>query len=81
MENNVIPLHPRPTPAAYIANVLAENCCSQRAFCKLVGIDRPYFNRILKGQSFGETYRRLIAEGLERLDGKPWREHARRLKG
>jgi len=48
----------------------------------MLGIDRSYLYKLMKGQH-RPTCRtiKLIAQGLQRLDSKDWREHAAMIKG
>lgn len=82
MENNLIPFPSPPSSlGGYLAECLEENCCSHREFGDITGIDHSYISKIIKGKNKPTLKTiKLIAQGLERLDGVEWKEHARRMR-
>ena len=75
---NIIQL---PSAKGYIESMLEEYCLSQSKFCKIAGLDRPFFNAILRGRKpAGEFTISLIAKGLEKLDEQDWKIHAKYVR-
>lgn len=65
----------------YVKSILDYNCVSMKMFCdRITGQDYAHFRNLLKGK---HTPRhdtiKMMAKGLERLDGTKWQEHAKNI--
>lgn len=63
---------------SYIMRMLDEHYISIGEYSDLVGLDVSHVRRLLKGNNkpIRRTLR-LLSQGLERIDGKNWRQHAK----
>ena len=83
MQNNVIqfPTPQKPTLGEYISQILDDNCCSHREFARVTGIDNSYISKLIKGRNKPLPHTlKILAQGLERLDGRDWKEHAKEMR-
>ncbi len=77
--NNVVQLFP--ASPNYLADFLELHCLSAREFAKVVGICHSYISKICKNKHRPHPRtRKLLAMGMQRIDGQDWILHAQKLK-
>ena len=60
---------------------IESECCSVNAFCAMVGFCRRHLQKLNQGKNYPRPSTiKLLAMGLSRLDGNPWRDHAKEIK-
>lgn len=65
----------------YVLRKLNENCISMNQFSNITGLDRSGLIKLSKGKHKPrlETIK-IMALGLEKIDGTSWKEHAANIK-
>ena len=66
----------------YILSILDAHFLTQADLARILGIDRGHLGKLISGKHT-PTLRtiKFIAQGLERVDGQPWRVHGQILRG
>lgn len=62
----------------YIKRILSKHWIPMAEFAEILGVERSHCYKLLKCKTYKTI--RLVSEGLERIDGTPWKVHADNIK-
>jgi transcriptional regulator with XRE-family HTH domain len=65
----------------YVRRVLQENFSSQVELANHLGIERSHLGKLINGKHTPTNKTiKFLAQGLSRVDGQDWKEHANNIK-